>query len=457
MLDVQTPEVFAAQIIFWALLPIMFFARPHWAVLAWLTTGNLDLTGPGFASTGAFGLINVAKGIGIPLFLCWRFRSYRSEALSTIPVRLWLGLAAYAAIASLWTPFPLAGVKLVGNMIGLVLTIVVLEKAARGRMLSKRIVTLFMMISLVLGVVQTYVFGGVVYGYDGPDEPVRFSSFIHAQQYSSILVAFLAVALWHYQFTQVRKLLLVLIIGAALGLNGSRTWFIGAVFVVSTYCWVRFRQVASVVAFTLSAACLFAFLLLNFMPSALDFEGEAPGRMVATVKAIVSGTDTAQRAGLRNLNFRLIVYDNVVHELQTGTLAQLVFGHGTSSGGALALRVFPYVYKADHLDANRTIHDEWLRALYEWGITGLILLISVFATLLYGLGRRYRRATWKPPVAALLSFLPAFLAALSTENVLAGAGTALAFSLAMLIAMLWLPMPEYVRNSGVHSQTRCMH
>jgi hypothetical protein len=410
--------------------------------------GNLDPTEPGFASTGAFGWINVAKGVGIPLFLWWRLRRYPTAALLTIPARLWIALAAYAAVASLWTPFPIAGAKLVGNMIGLLLTVVVLEKAARGGMLNARILTLFIAFSLMLGVVQTYVFGGVIYGYDGPDEPVRFSSFIHAQQYSAILVAFLAVVLWGPQFSQRRRLLLMIVIAAALGLNGSRTWFIGAAFVLSVYCWLHFRQVALLMTFGFSAACLGMLALLNFVPSAFDLEGETPGRMVATAKAIISGTDTAQRAGLRNLSFRLIVYDNVIHELQTGSPAELLFGHGTSSGGALAIRIFPYVYNADHLDANRTIHDEWLRALYEWGIIGIVLLVSVFATLLFGLVHLYRKAVWKPPSAAVLSFLPAFLAALSTENVLAGAGNALAFSIAILIAMLWAPIPSSVRHPG---------
>jgi len=442
-------EAVAAMAIFWLLVPLVLFGRPQWAVLAWLIMGNLDPTEPGFASPGSFGWINAAKGVGIPLLLCLRFRMFTSAALSTLPARLWIGLAGYAAVASLWTPFPIAAIKFVGNMIGLLLTVVVLEKAARARIFSGRTLTLFILGSLALGVIQTYVFDGLRYGYDGPDEPVRFSSFIHPQPYAAILVAFLAIVLWHHEFRPVHRFLLGLSVVATLVLNGSRTWFLGAVFVILVYCWIRFRRVAVVISFAASAMCLCGLVLFNLTPSGFDLVGDAPGRMVATASALLSGTDTAQRAGLRNVSFRLIVYNGVLQELRNGTPAELLFGHGTSSGGALAMRIFPYVYKADQLDANRTIHDEWLRALYEWGITGLVLLIAVFGSLLVGLVQHYRNAVWKPPSAAILSFLPAFLAALSTENVLAGAGNLLAFSLAILIAMLWVPLPLDLRDFRV--------
>jgi len=403
--------------------------------------GNLDPTEPGFASTGALGLVNVIKGVVIPLILCWRFRYLKTAALSMIPARLWIALAAYASVASIWSPFPIAALKLVGNMIGVLLTIIVLEKAARAGALNGRTLGLFITFSLALGVIQTYVFGGVLYGYDGPDEPARFSSFIFAQQYAAILVAFLAVILWHHEFTPTYRFLLGTGIVLALVLNGSRTWFIGAAVVVLVFCWMRFRRIAATVAFAVSSVALCALVFLNMTPARVDLVGDAPGRMVATVSAIFSGTDTAQRAGLRNLSFRFIIYDAVFQEMRTGTISEIFFGHGTSSGGALSLRLFPHVYSVDRLDANRTIHDEWLRALYEWGIAGLVLLVGAFVSLIVGLISHYHSARWRPPSAALLSFMPAFLAALSTENVLAGAGNALAFSLAMLIALLWAPIP----------------
>jgi hypothetical protein len=163
---------------------------------------------------------------------------------------------------------------------------------------------------------------------------------------------------------------------------------------------------------------------------------------MATVNAIVSGEDTPQRAGLRDLSFRFIVYNAVADELRTASIYDILFGHGTSSGATVSLRILPSVYNAERLDANRTIHNEWLRALYEWGVVGLVLLVGVFLSLVAGVFLRIPATRWKAPSLALISFLPAFLVALSTENVLAGAGNAVTISLALMIGLLWSPAPK---------------
>jgi hypothetical protein len=56
---------------------------------------------------------------------------------------------------------------------------------------------------------------------------------------------------------------------------------------------------------------------------------------------------------------------------------------------------------------------------------------------------------WKAPSLALISFLPAFLVALSTENVLAGAGNAVTISLALMIGLLWSPIPKRLAQGGI--------
>ncbi len=442
MFGSTVPELLVAQIIFWVLLPVTLFAPTRWAVLAWLIMGNLDVTEPGFASATQFGWINVAKGLCIPFVLYLRFRAHPSQALASLSAKFWIALAAYGAIAALWTPFPLAAVKLVGSILGILLTIVVLEKAARAGILSRNILALYMVVTLLLGVVQTYYFGGMTYGYDGPDQHARFSSFIHAQQYAAILVAFVALVLWHREFTTFQRFSLGVGTLVALGLNGSRTWFLGAAIMVIVYCCVSFRRAALVAAFGLASAFLAGLVISNLLSWDVDLLGEAPNRLLATSKALVSGEDTAQRAGLRNFSFRIIVYEGVIDELRSASPREIVLGHGTSSGGQVSLRLFPHVYNADNLDPNRTIHNEWLRALYEWGLTGLFLLAGTFVTLIAGVTIAYRKARYKSPFLALLSFLPAFITALSTENILAGVGNAVTFSLALLIALQWVPAPS---------------
>jgi O-Antigen ligase len=433
------PEVVAAQIIFATLLPLVLFAPARWAIVAWLVMGNLDTTGPGQSATAVVGWLNAVKGLILPIYLCYRLRSVPTEIPSTVPARLWLLLTSYAIIAGFWAPFPLAAAKLVGNMIGVFLTLIVLEKSARKGLLTARCLVFLISTSLLLGAVQTYYYGGASFGFDGVDQPSRFSSFVAAQQYAPFLVAFLTVVLWDRRLSAILRFGLCAALCTAIALNGSRTWFLGAFLVVLVYGLLSFRRVVAFVAFGAATAALCALLISAFDPFETDFLEDTSNRIVATVNAVFSGQDNARNAGLRNVNFRLAIYDGVLGDMRAGSTGQILFGHGTSSGGNAVLRVFPASYKIERLDPNRTIHNEWLRALYEWGIVGLGLLLGVFGTLLYGLIIRYRDPHWKIGCSAVLSFVPAFLVGLSTENLLAGAGNAVTMSLALAVAILWTP------------------
>jgi O-antigen ligase len=447
MFDGQMPEVVAAQVIFWLLLPLVLWAPPKWAVVAWLVMGNLDTTGAGEGPASTLGWINAVKGIALPLFLWWRMRGAQSEIISTPPVRLWLSLTTYAAVATFWSPFPFAAAKLVGNMLGIFLTVLAIEKAVRKGLFSSRSLVILVLSSLGLAILQTYYYGGASYGFDGFGQPSRFSSFIAAQQYAAFLVAFLAVILWHHELGFQLKMSLGLGICVALILNGSRTWFLGAALVGAIYLCLAFRRAAVITAFGLAALASLVLLAVNLQPANATVFDDSASRLAATASALVGGNETAHNIGMANLSFRLSVYQGVLNELKAATARQLLLGHGTSSGGTVVMRVFPRSYHEDTLDPNRAIHDEWLRALYEWGIVGLALLVGAFGCLVGGVLGRYRNPTTQHGAIAVFSFLPAFLLAFSTENVLAGAGNAMTMSLAIVIGMLWVDRSRGAKRS----------
>jgi hypothetical protein len=94
------PEVFAAQVLFWVLLPIVIFASPRWGVLAWLIMGNLDASGPGQSNSTAVGWINATKGVVIPLYLWWRLRHTPSvHRVYQVPSRVGLSNALLQQIS----------------------------------------------------------------------------------------------------------------------------------------------------------------------------------------------------------------------------------------------------------------------------------------------------------------------------------------------------------------------
>lgn len=443
----DVPEVFAAQILLWLLLPFVLFSTPRWAVLAWLVMGNLDTTGPSSSVSSAVGWMNASKGSLLPLFILWRLRRTPSDILASLPAKLWLFLIAYVGFATVWSPFPLAAAKLIGNMIGTLLTFIVLEKAARVGLVDSRTIVILIAASLGLGILQTFYFGGVSYGFDGNGRSSRFSSFVSAQQYAAYLVAFLAIALWHPRFRLLARVCLIAAVGISLALNGSRTWFLGAACVVLLYVWFSSRRALVTALLAMSTVVLGSMLYINLDPNRSDSLDTGPGRIAATIQALATGQDTAQRAGLANWDFRLAIYDGILDDLRSSSLRQLVFGHGTSSGGNILIRVFPHSYSPSTVDPNRAIHNEWLRALYEWGIGGFCVMAAVLIALVWGLLTRYSNTVTRASSAAALSFVPAFLVAFTTENLIAGAGNAITMGLALVVATSWTPrLQERVRT-----------
>jgi len=158
---------------------------------------------------------------------------------------------------------------------------------------------------------------------------------------------------------------------------------------------------------------------------------EPANRLTATASALLTGQDRADGMGLGTMRFRLAMYRGVLKQLGGSRPWRWLWGHGTAAGGQVALTLFPAAYRAESLDANRVIHNEWLRVAYEWGAVGVVLWFAVLGALLSLAWRR--RAD--PAGGALLSYLPALLLGLSLENVIDGAGNAVTTGLLLLTAL----------------------
>ena len=288
------------------------------------------------------------------------------------------------------------------------------------------------MLTLLLGCVQTVVFPGGSFGYDGRGLPDRFTSFVAAQQYAALLAALLCWALWYADLGWRHRSALVVAVLVALGANGSRTWFAGAVVALALYAAMRFSRRRKDLLTGVAFAALV--VLLAFHLGKLNFvRPQEPGnRLVATVSAVLTGQDNPRGAGLGTMNFRLTMYRGVLEDLGRGTAWQILFGKGTATGGNVAVRLFPWAYRTETLDPNRTVHNEWLRVLYEWGLVGLAMWLCVWAAVI-----RFAVVSWRArprnlAAAALLCYLPGLLLGLSTENIVAGAGNAVTAGFTLL-------------------------
>ena len=424
------PAVTTARAIFLITLPVILFGKPRWALLAWLLTANLDLTGPSNAVNLSVGWLNVLKSLGLPIYLGFRLRGIPSTVWRTPPALFWLGLAFYAAVATLWSVYPVAAFKMIGHMVGIVLILVVLEKFARGGVLDATVWRWFIVSSIAMALFQTYVIGGSTYGFDGPDQAVRLTSFVGAQHFAALLVAFLAVTLWLDPLPRWSRWMLIACLLVCIFLNGSRTWFLGALFVLVAYLRFEHRRVIGPAAVGAAGMVLTVLAAGNLGLLEPDRYVNTDSRIIATLNALLAGQDTPKRAGLRNIGFRTKIYRGFYEELSDADVREVLFGHGTSNGARIAKLVLP---RRQRLDPNRVVHNEWFRVVYEWGIVGLLLWLASFVTLVGAVMVNRALASSRRMNTALLSYLPGFVLALSTENAFAGAGMAMTFGLSALL------------------------
>jgi O-antigen ligase len=95
-------------------------------------------------------------------------------------------------------------------------------------------------------------------------------------------------------------------------------------------------------------------------------------------------------------------------------------GSGTSSGADLVLE--GGFFGEANVDPNRAIHDEFLRAAYEWGFLGLFAMLLFFGAVVK-FGISIIREGTSPEGWAFLAISVPLLISLSVENVLADSGS----------------------------------
>ncbi len=423
------PDVLFARALLAVLIPVVLAAPLRWAAAAWLVMTNLDASGSGGAATAQVGWLNAVKALVLPGWLLWRLRRVPGHLESSLGGRAWLLLAIYAGLSALWSEFPLAGAKLAAGMAGILLAGMALERAARAGALDEGVIFRFLAASLALAVFQTVFFADGSFGFAGRGMPQRLTSFVSAQQFAALLAALLAWLLWVPRLHPGLRTAMVLGLFAALAANGSRTWSAGALLILLIHTACRGRNRGGLLR--LAAAVL----LLVSVPAARrgllrQPAAEPANRLAATASALLTGQDRADGMGLGTARFRLAMYRGAVAAMSRNTTWQWIFGHGSGSGGRLGLELFPYAYRPESLDANRVIHNEWLRAAYEWGALGELL----WACTLGALAAFAWRERHRPQGAALLAYLPALLLGVSAENVMDGAGNAVTAGPLVLLA-----------------------
>ena len=392
------------------------FAPLKWSLVSFILLSNIDL---GSLSAG-IGALNTAKAMILPVILLWRFRAFGGGKIESAAMA-WMALTMYAAVLSLASLYPAYALKLLGHMAGSLVISVALVRAAKGGYLSPQIVLPVSLGTLAIALVHFRFL------HDWGGEPDRCTTCAGAQALAALLTALYAVTISSSQLRLAIRLPLSLALAAAVVFNGSRIWILGLL--LCTLIALVFFEVGLWVKLISAGAVLLAILSLVLLTDnivrALAREA-ASNRIASAMVAAYEGDVKSQ--GLGTFTLRQALIERTFTRFQSGTVAQVIFGHGTCNGAQIAATL------SRDPDPNRAMHNEWLRALYEWGLAGFGLWCWFLAALaLYAVGGV--RGPLEEYARPLFIYLPAFALGLAGENMIAGAANAVTMGLLLLIGL----------------------
>jgi O-antigen ligase len=436
-----------ARVAFWTLAALTVFLPLRFAVIAYMLLVQFDLSGAAFYSTDSLGIENALKVVVISSVLWLRVRRRGPIELGDGALRwTWVLLICYAGLSVLWSPFKLSAVKMLGYFYAYVVLFLVFARAWREQWINARSLGLAVWCSLAFACVQSYLldnpYGTLGNFYGAPDFEFRFTSFTGAQSFAAFLLSLFAMLI----FTQAWSPGVVLTaLGAAAGilLTGSRSIFIGFAWILLfagvIYAKRKGRvltlsRLAKRMALGAAALVVAAVIVLQALPE---------NRLNQMLTAVVSPDNSMQDVG--TFVWRFTLYEKTVEALVTRSPQRLFVGSGTSSAAGLVLDTG--IFTLENVDANRAIHDEFLRSLYEWGIPGLALLVA-FLVLAFRSCLRRIRETDAPEAWLFLAMAVPILISLTVENFLADSASPGGVGYTLVLAALLASDKMAARNQA---------
>lgn len=397
------------ELFFWTLTVAVLLLPRKEALFAYLLLAQVDASGPFFSSSSSLGIENLLKIVVIPTILFLRSDAFRHLAAQwSWPVRWWIALTVYASVAIAWSPAPLSGVKMVGYLYSYLILFLVYKSAWAENAITFGMIEASLWCVFAIGLLQTYVLGNPY----GTLEMLwfRFTTFSSPQ---ALAVYFLAVFAMLMD-AQPKTLSTFASLGLAIVgivVTGSRYIFLGLFLFLLIrgvlHSGAGFWRVSARLLQT-SAIVLFLFVaVVQFAPQ---------NRLNELFESSLFGGDRYEEVA--TVAWRLGIYQQAFDDMSGWSVSKLLIGAGTSAGGNVKTTFDPR-FEGEDLDANRSMHNEFLRAWYEWGLLGLAILILFLGSLFLQFRQSDRM---RNRVVSVLSFSPAILLSLGVENILSNPG-----------------------------------
>jgi len=428
---------FCARALFWIFAAGCLFSSKRTSVAFYLLLIQIDASGPQFESTGSIGFENLLRIVAIPAVMAYRYGllEYLRKPWS-IPAKFWGALTVYAVVASTWSPYPISAIKMVGYFVSYLLLVPVLLGAWREGAINRRMLFWNVVLVLSMGVLQTYILNNP---FGSLEEKSRFTTFTAPQALAAYMLSVLAALSidekpdWHNRLGKMLCILGIL-------LTGSRYVFVGmiAFFILRALLANRTITFAGIVRRLAVYAIIVAIcvsLIAYFAPDSRVNE------LILTARQLdVSGED------IGTWIWRLAIYAQAVSRISQWTGREYIMGAGTSASGEVILAANFAFLNESNVDANRAMHNEFLRVFYEWGGVGILLFIG-FLVSIFAVAWREARQSRSGTATAVIAMAPAIIASLAIENLLAnpgapgGTGYLLCFTMGLAFATARVSSP----------------
>jgi O-antigen ligase len=412
------------------------------SLLAYLVTAHLSLSDPNLASATTMGIENALRVIILPtvLLLRTRFAGFKLVK-SNLAFLVWIVFGLYVVIASFWSPFQLSAIKQIGYMYNYTVGLFVFAYAyQKDKTATYRIISWSLLLAIGLAFLQTFILGNLY-----SNVSTRLTSFRGAQSFGLYLAIMFAVILSfpHEQARRsfVPRWVMILSMMLALFLNGSRSGFLAFLLIIacSTMLWplarrsLRGKLIPMAMAILLTVTVMVSFLFIEMFSS--GYADAFQSNRLLQVLGLARDDATLEDIG--TARFRIQMYQTILLRMNELSTSKIVFGNGTASVGELiALGYYRYRgFDAFTIDANRIAHNEFLRAIYEWGIVGSVLFMLLLITLLAGslkIARKAKNIESYTLVGALLATILLFM----TQNIFAASSAPTGSALILCMAQL---------------------
>ncbi len=419
-------------VVYVSLLLVILAAPMRYALPAFCVLVHMDMSGREHLSATAIGYGNTLSRLFVPglLLARTRFGALRELGRWRTEIAIWGCFTLYAAIATFWSDYTLSALKMVVYLTCYPLYFGIFAYGHRRGWTQPRSLVVVIWAVLALAVVQTYFFGNP-YGGVGR---LRFTGFTGAPGFGTFLFLSAAMLIFPHGMKHRKQdyayiFITQLAIFVALILNGSRNVFVGYLCLLCIHTLTKVLLKARGTVWLTRIAASVGLVLLVVIGLGLLQRFSPNNRLLDLTPAAFT------HRALMNIDtfaWRMGMYEAVIADIYAGDTATWVFGNGTSMGGSIALS-YEAAFSFESVDANRAIHNEFIRVFYEWGIVGSVLFIAFLAAVLVRVfPRRITRDAYG--LFALWGTLPMIFMGLTFDNYLASAGGPASIGIAMVLA-----------------------